>query len=76
MPPSVLGLIVDLLCFCVVHHSYRIKYYILRNNVLSKVLPCSLSPERLCAYLQVLSTLNLSSASSSAHCSAGVLEQT
>ena len=37
VPASVLGLIVDLLCFCVVHHSYRIKYYILRNNVISKV---------------------------------------
>jgi protein phosphatase-4 regulatory subunit 3 len=28
---------VDLLCFCVVSHSYRIKYYILRNNVVEKV---------------------------------------
>ena len=39
VPPAVLGLIVELLCFCVVHHSYRIKYYILRNNVLSKAGP-------------------------------------
>lgn len=31
------GLVVDLLCFCIVSHSYRIKYYILRNNVVEKV---------------------------------------
>lgn len=36
--PSTLGLIVDLLCFCVQHHSFRIKYYTLRNNVVEKVL--------------------------------------
>ena len=28
----------ELLCFCVAKHSYRIKYFILRNNILSKVL--------------------------------------
>ena len=28
----------ELLCFCVHKHSYRIKYFILRNNVLVKVL--------------------------------------
>lgn len=33
-----MGLLVDLLCFCMVSHSYRIKYYILRNNVVEKVL--------------------------------------
>uniref|UniRef100_A0A1D2A241 Uncharacterized protein n=2 Tax=Auxenochlorella protothecoides TaxID=3075 RepID=A0A1D2A241_AUXPR len=33
-----LGLIVELLCYCVTQHSYRIKYYILRNNVVEKVL--------------------------------------
>ena len=27
----------DLLCFCVTQHSYRIKYYVLRNNVVEKV---------------------------------------
>ena len=32
-----MGLVVDLLCFCVVSHSYRIKYYVLRNNVVEKV---------------------------------------
>ena len=35
--PATLGIIVELLCFCVQHHSYRIKYYILRNNVVEKV---------------------------------------
>lgn len=33
-----LGLVVELLCFCVQHHGYRIKYYTLRNNVVEKVL--------------------------------------
>jgi protein phosphatase-4 regulatory subunit 3 len=28
----------ELLCFCVLKHSYRIKYFILRNNILAKVL--------------------------------------
>lgn len=37
LPHAPVGLIVDLLCFCVVSHSYRIKYYILRNNVVEKV---------------------------------------
>lgn len=40
MPPPCLpavGLVVDLLCFCLVSHSYRIKYYVLRNNVVEKV---------------------------------------
>uniref|UniRef100_A0A061R721 Protein phosphatase 4 regulatory subunit 3 n=1 Tax=Tetraselmis sp. GSL018 TaxID=582737 RepID=A0A061R721_9CHLO len=36
--PATLGTIVELLCFCVQNHSYRIKYYILRNNVVEKVL--------------------------------------
>ncbi|CAK0784720.1 hypothetical protein CVIRNUC_007924 [Coccomyxa viridis] len=36
--PSALAIIADLLCFCVQHHSYRIKYYVLRNNVVEKVL--------------------------------------
>ena len=29
---------IELLCFCVQHHSFRIKYYVLRNNVVEKVL--------------------------------------
>jgi len=36
--PSALGLIVDLLCFCVQHHGFRIKYYVLRNRVVEAVL--------------------------------------
>ena len=28
----------ELLCFCVTKHTYRIKYFILRNNVLNKCL--------------------------------------
>ncbi|KAK9823072.1 hypothetical protein WJX81_007297 [Elliptochloris bilobata] len=36
--PSALGLIVELLCFCVQHHSFRIKYYVLRNKVVESVL--------------------------------------
>ncbi|CAG9464867.1 unnamed protein product [Pedinophyceae sp. YPF-701] len=35
---STMGLIVDLLCFCVQQHTYRMKYYILRNNVVEKVM--------------------------------------
>lgn len=39
-PPcsTTLLLIVELLCYCVTQHSYRIKYYILRNNTVEKVL--------------------------------------
>jgi protein phosphatase-4 regulatory subunit 3 len=33
-----LGLLVDLLCFCVQHHQYRVKYYILRSDTVGKVL--------------------------------------
>ncbi|KAH9320159.1 hypothetical protein KI387_021928, partial [Taxus chinensis] len=36
--PEILSNITDLLCFCVMSHSYRIKYYFLRNNVIEKVL--------------------------------------
>jgi hypothetical protein len=35
---STIGLIVDLLCFCVQHHGYRAKYHVLRKNVVEKVL--------------------------------------
>lgn len=35
---NTVGLVVDLFCFCLVSHSYRIKYYVLRNNVVEKVL--------------------------------------
>eukprot|EP00249_Psilotum_nudum_P024111 c29096_g3_i1 orf=446-3331(+) len=36
--PEILGNICEILCFCVQHHSYRIKYYILRKNVIEKVM--------------------------------------
>ncbi len=32
-----LGVIAELLCFCVQHHGYRVKFYILKNNVVCKV---------------------------------------
>lgn len=35
-----LGVIVELLCFCVQHHGYRIKFYVLKNNVIAKVCWC------------------------------------
>ena len=37
VPASILGLIVDLFCFFVQHHSYRIKYYVLRSHMVEKV---------------------------------------
>lgn len=36
--PEILSNICDLLCFCVLHHSHRIKYYFLNNDVIEKVL--------------------------------------
>ncbi|RWR94277.1 serine/threonine-protein phosphatase 4 regulatory subunit 3-like protein isoform X1 [Cinnamomum micranthum f. kanehirae] len=36
--PEILLNICELLCFCVVHHSTRIRYYFLRSNVIEKVL--------------------------------------
>lgn len=39
-PASVQGLIVELLCFCVVHHGYRMKYFVLGNNLVGKVQSC------------------------------------
>ena len=32
-PAGTLVLVLELLCFCVGRHAYRIKYYILRNHV-------------------------------------------
>ena len=37
VPAPILGLIVDLFCFFVQHHSYRIKYYLLRSHMVGKV---------------------------------------
>eukprot|EP00268_Persea_americana_P059086 TRINITY_DN7216_c0_g2_i3.p1 TRINITY_DN7216_c0_g2~~TRINITY_DN7216_c0_g2_i3.p1 ORF type:complete len:586 (-),score=80.88 TRINITY_DN7216_c0_g2_i3:2569-4326(-) len=36
--PEILLNICELLCFCVVHHPTRIRYYFLRSNVIEKVL--------------------------------------
>mmetsp|Transcript_36846 Transcript_36846/g.103965 ORF Transcript_36846/g.103965 Transcript_36846/m.103965 type:complete len:862 (+) Transcript_36846:313-2898(+) len=44
--PATMGTIVELLCFCVQHHSFRIKYYILRNHVVEKVLRLLRCPQR------------------------------
>ncbi len=44
--PGTLVLLLDLLCYCVQHHSYRIKYYILRSNVVEKVLKLMKRRER------------------------------
>lgn len=38
LPASTIIIILELLCYCVTQHSYRIKYYILRNNIVEKVL--------------------------------------
>lgn len=35
---EILGNICELLCFCVQHHAYRIKHYVMRNQVMEKVL--------------------------------------
>lgn len=35
---ATLVLIIELFCFCICQHKYRIKYYVLRNNVVEKVL--------------------------------------
>ncbi|CAD7697167.1 unnamed protein product [Ostreobium quekettii] len=40
------GLILELLRFCVQHHTYNIKYYVLKNNVLEKVLTLLRVPEK------------------------------
>uniref|UniRef100_A0A0D6QST3 Uncharacterized protein n=1 Tax=Araucaria cunninghamii TaxID=56994 RepID=A0A0D6QST3_ARACU len=44
--PEILLNIADLLCFCVLQHSYRIKYYFLRNNVIEKVLRLTYRKEK------------------------------
>ncbi|EFJ49195.1 hypothetical protein VOLCADRAFT_104409 [Volvox carteri f. nagariensis] len=38
VPATTLGLILELLSFCVQNHSYRIRYYTLRNHLVEKVL--------------------------------------
>ncbi|XP_024390933.1 uncharacterized protein [Physcomitrium patens] len=36
--PEILGNVCELMCFCVQHHQFRIKYYVMRNHVVEKVL--------------------------------------
>ena len=36
-PPAALAASAELLCFCAAAHSYRMKYYVLRHNVVSRV---------------------------------------
>lgn len=43
---EILGNICELLCFCVQHHSYRIKHYVMRNQVMEKVLQLTTRKER------------------------------
>jgi hypothetical protein len=35
--PYIVGLVVELLHFCVMHHMFHVKYYVLRHNILQKV---------------------------------------
>jgi protein phosphatase-4 regulatory subunit 3 len=37
-PAEILGNICELMCFCVQHHRFRIRYYVMRNNVVEKIL--------------------------------------
>jgi hypothetical protein len=37
VPASTLGLIVDFMCFCVINHAYRLKYYAVRSGLIAKV---------------------------------------
>ncbi|KAH7434115.1 hypothetical protein KP509_06G000800 [Ceratopteris richardii] len=43
---EILGNICELLCFCVQHHSYRIKYYVMKNQVMEKVLQLTTRREK------------------------------
>ncbi|GAX85578.1 hypothetical protein CEUSTIGMA_g12993.t1 [Chlamydomonas eustigma] len=58
VPPAVLSLIVDLFCFFVQHHAYRVKYYLLRSHMIEKVLKVVRRRERwlACAGVRFLRT--------------------
>lgn len=43
---EILGNICELLCFCVQHHSYRIKHYVMKNQVMEKVLQLTTRREK------------------------------
>ena len=36
--PGALGLIVEILCICATSHGHRIKHFVLKNDIMSKVL--------------------------------------
>nr|XP_024370707.1 serine/threonine-protein phosphatase 4 regulatory subunit 3-like isoform X2 [Physcomitrium patens] len=36
--PEILGNICELMCFCVQHHRFRIKYYVMKHHVVEKIL--------------------------------------
>ena len=45
-PPFVLALVLDLMQYCVTHHHFRIKYFVLRHTIIHKVLKLLKSPKR------------------------------
>jgi protein phosphatase 4 regulatory subunit 3 len=45
-PPFVLALVLDLMQYCVTHHHFRIKYFVLRHTIIHKVLKLLRSPKR------------------------------
>ncbi|XP_024373629.1 uncharacterized protein [Physcomitrium patens] len=44
--PEILGNICELMCFCVQHHRFRIKYYVMRNHVVEKILKLTRRKEK------------------------------
>lgn len=44
------GHICDLLSFCVRSHTFRMKYFVLRNNVVSVFVHWAMSPSRVTAW--------------------------
>lgn len=45
-PPFVLALIVDLLQYCVTQHHFRMKFHVLRTQIIHKVLALLKSPKK------------------------------
>ncbi|KAL6746889.1 component of IIS longevity pathway SMK-1-domain-containing protein [Haematococcus lacustris] len=58
VPAHTLGLIVELMCFCVQHHAMRVKYFTLRNHMLKRVISVIHRNERwlACAAVRFLRT--------------------
>jgi len=50
VPAPIVGLVVDLMCYLVLHHSFRCKYWALRNQLVPKVCKCVCA----CALVSVL----------------------